>query len=59
MSRCLQPVYQTLNFLDYDWQLIDGVHCLIWYSSLQLSSGTNKIQLVINLKMKRVMAMMI
>ena len=27
----------NFNFLDYDWQLIDGVHCPIWYSSLQLS----------------------
>ena len=32
----MQPVYETLNPLDYGWQLIDGVHVPVWYSSLQL-----------------------
>ena len=36
ISSCMQPVYQTLNPLDYVWQLIDGVHVLVWYTSLQL-----------------------
>ena len=36
MLSCMQPVYETLNPLDYGWQLIDGVHVPVWYSSLQL-----------------------
>ena len=36
VSSCMQPVYQTLNTLDYGWQLIDGVHVPVWYTSLQL-----------------------
>ena len=32
----MQPVYETLNPLDYGWQLIDGVHVPVWYSSLTL-----------------------
>ena len=36
MSSCMQPVYETLNPLDYCWQLIDGVHVPGSYSSLQL-----------------------
>ena len=32
----MQPVYQTLNPLDYGWQLIEGVHVPVWCNSLQL-----------------------
>ena len=38
ISSCMQPVYETLNRLDYGWQLIDGVHVPVWSSSLQLST---------------------
>ena len=36
MSSCMQPVYETLNPLDYGQQLIDGVHVPVWHGSLQL-----------------------
>ena len=32
----MQPVYETSNPLDYDWQLIDRIHVPVWFSSLQL-----------------------
>ena len=32
----MQLVYQTLNPLDYAWQLINGVHVPVWYNSLRL-----------------------
>ena len=32
----MQPAYETLNPLDYGWQLIDGVHVPVWHSNLQL-----------------------
>ena len=36
MSSCIQPVYQTLNSLDYGWQLIHDVYVPVWYNSFQL-----------------------
>ena len=34
----MQPVYQALNPIDYDWQLIDSVYVPVWYNSLQLQT---------------------
>ena len=36
MSSCMQPIYQALDLLEYGWQLLDGVHFPVQYSSLQL-----------------------
>ena len=38
MPSCMQPVYETLNPFDYGWQVIDGLHVPVWYSSLQLTT---------------------
>ena len=33
MPSCMQPVYQSLNPLDYGCQLLDGVHVPVWYNT--------------------------